>query len=137
MDIKSVNYLEIRQSVLTKILGLHTAFLHCAGFGKDKTDVSAVIPAVTRREFRRTQEMLLPEFTISPRQAKPNLGSIFKFIIDPFWPCLLLPLATWWLCPALSGLGQPYRLYRADGLPPRLLVDDPAHCGFFHLRHWF
>ena len=39
--------------------------------------------------------------------------------------------------PALSGLGQPYRLYRADGLPPRLLVDDPAHCGFFHLRHWF
>ena len=98
LDMKSVNYLEIRQSVLTKILGLHTAFLHCAGFGKDKTDVSAVIPAVTRREFRRTLEMLLPEFTISPRQAKPNLGSIFKFIIDPFWPCLLLPLATWWLC---------------------------------------
>ncbi|MBC8570661.1 PH domain-containing protein [Zongyangia hominis] len=94
----SINYLDIRQSVLTKILRLHTAFIHCAGFGKDKSDVSAVIPAVTERELHRTLHLLLPEFTLSKREAKPNLGSIFKFIIDPFWPCLLLPLATLLLC---------------------------------------
>jgi len=93
--VRDINFVDIRQTVLARMLRLHSAFIHAVGYGKAKDDVSAVIPACRRPEMLRQLRMILPEFTLTPRQAKPNFGAWMRFVMDALWPCLLLPAATW------------------------------------------
>lgn len=93
--IDAVNYVDIRQSVLTKMLGLYSVFIHAVGFGKAKDDVSALIPASNSHDLMHHLDLLLPEFKLTKRQAKPNLGALFRFLNDAFWLCLFLPLLTY------------------------------------------
>lgn len=92
--VEAINYVDIRQSVLTKLLGLYSVFIHAVGFGKAQDDVSALIPASRARDLMHHIGLLLPEFRLTKRQAKPNFGALFRFLNDAFWFCLLLPLAT-------------------------------------------
>ena len=93
--VKDINFVDIRQTVLARMLGLHSAFIHAVGYGKAKDDVSAVIPACSWPEMLRQLQLCLPEFRLTPRQAKPNFGALMRFVMDALWPCLLLPAATW------------------------------------------
>lgn len=88
-----INYIDIRQSLVTKLLGLYSVFVNAVGYGKEKDDISAMIPANSWDRLQRHLHFLLPEFTTSPRQVKPNGGAIFRFILDPLVPTLLIPAA--------------------------------------------
>ena len=72
-----INYIDIRQSLVTKLLGLHSVFVNAVGYGKEKDDISAMIPANPWERLQRHLHFLLPEFAASPRQVKPNGGAIF------------------------------------------------------------
>lgn len=39
-----INYIDIRQSLVTKLLGLYSVFVNAVGYGKEKDDISAMIP---------------------------------------------------------------------------------------------
>ncbi|MDD2955065.1 MAG: PH domain-containing protein [Oscillospiraceae bacterium] len=97
VQVRDINFVDIRQTVLSRILGLHSAFIHAVGYGKAKDDVTAVIPACRWPQMMRQLQLVLPEFCLSPRQAKPNFGAWMRFVMDALWPCLLLPAATWFL----------------------------------------
>ena len=88
-----INYIDIRQSLVTKLLGLHSVFVNAVGYGKEKDDISAMIPANPWERLQRHLHFLLPEFAASPRQVKPNGGAIFRFILDPLLPTLSIPVA--------------------------------------------
>lgn len=98
LSLSGVSYLDIRQTVFTSVLHLHTVFIHAIGYGKHKGDVSILMPACTSRTLRQGLRLLLPELAPSPRQLKPNLGALFRFLIAPFWPCFLFPAGTVLLC---------------------------------------
>ncbi len=98
LDLSQVNYLDIRQSVSTKLLRLQSAFLHTAGYGKNKEDVSALIPAAKNQDAAQTLQILAPELIPSPRSIQPNLGAIMKFLLDALWCCVLVPAGSWLLC---------------------------------------
>lgn len=106
VDVGAINYVDIRQSVLTRLLGLYSVFIHAVGFGKAKDDVSALIPASTSRDLMHHLGLLLPEFKLSRRQAKPNFGALFRFLNDAFWPCLLLPPTTFILSRIFEGWAE-------------------------------
>ena len=93
--VSALNYVDIRQSVLTKMLGLYSVFISAVGYGKQQDDVSALIPATTSRDLMHHLSLLLPEFHLAKRQLRPNFGAILRFLLDALYPCLLLPLATW------------------------------------------
>ena len=88
-----INYIDIRQSLITKLLGLYSVFVNAVGYGKEKDDISAMIPANLWERLQRHLHFLLPEFVASPRQIKPNAGSLFRFILDPLLPTLAIPVA--------------------------------------------
>lgn len=92
-----VSYVDIQQTVFTKILELQSVFIHAIGYGKDKDDILSVIPAASGEELRGSLSLLLPEFVPTQRVLRPNPGAIFKFIGDPAWPCVLIPLGSWLL----------------------------------------
>ncbi len=109
LDLSQVNYLDIRQSVSTKALRMQSAFLHTAGYGKYKEDVSALIPAANNREAARTLQILAPELIPSPRSVKPNFGAVMKFLLDAVWCCLLVPAGSWLLCRLVPSWAQVIR----------------------------
>ena len=87
-----INYIDIRQSLVTKLLGLYSVFVNAVGYGKEKNDISAMIPANPWPRLQRHLHFLLPEFVSSPRQVKPNPGSIFRFLLDPLIPTVSIPV---------------------------------------------
>ena len=120
LDLSQVNYLDIRQSVSTKALQMQSAFLHTAGYGKNKEDVSALIPAAHNRDAQRTLQMLAPELVPSPRSIQPNFGAIMKFLLDAVWCCILVPAASWLLCRLVPDWEQVIRYIGLIAMVPAL-----------------
>lgn len=102
VSVDQINYLDIRQSVLSFLLRFCSVHISAVGYAKRKEDVSSVVPAVRTRDVGKTLGMFFPEFVAQPRQVWHNPGALFKFIGDPSWGCVLIPLATLllrWLFP--------------------------------------
>lgn len=105
--VKDISFIDIRQSLLTRIIGLHSVYLNAIGFGKQQSDITAIVPFSSKRKCLGHLASLLPEYKAVPRQLKPNAGAIMKFIIEPLWPCLLIPALTFIavaLWPAWDGM---------------------------------
>lgn len=103
VNTRDISYVDIRQSLFTRVLRLYSVFIHAIGFRKDKSDIAAIVPFSAKKKTMRQLDLLLPEYCMTPRTLKPNAGAIFKFILEPLWPCLLIPAATIvipWLLPA-------------------------------------
>lgn len=92
-----VNFLDIRRTVLSCILGFATVSINAIGYAKFKDDVTGVIPAVRNSDMQKTISMFFPEFRPTPRKLHHNPGALFKFIGDPFWPCALIPIVAFFL----------------------------------------
>ncbi len=95
LKVHEINFITLRQSLATKLLRLYSVFAHCSGFGKKAEDISAIAPAVKKRDFDNTLKMILPEFNLSKITHRPNNWSIFKFVLDPLYPCALIPFITY------------------------------------------
>ena len=91
---KSLICLDIRQTLLTKILGVNSLFVHAVGLGKFENDVSALIPGVKNKNTNRAIKDLSPKFIPTKRTLTPNFGAIFRFIADPLYFCIAIPIIT-------------------------------------------
>ncbi len=98
IDISSINYVDIRQTLISKLFGVYSVFVNAVGFGKRKDDLAAVMPAATKKGLERYMMRIMPEYHAAKRQLKPNAGAIFKFIIEPIWACVLTPAFTALIC---------------------------------------
>lgn len=78
-----INLIELRQSMITKLLGFFTAFIHCSGYGKQKNELSVLIPAAEWREAGYSLKLLLPEIPIIKKKYKPRLRTLSRFLIPP------------------------------------------------------
>ncbi len=82
---KHINYIDIRQSISTKLLGLSSVFVNCTGYGKEKNESSVLMPPIGKRELADNLSVLFPEVHYKKPTMRPNFFSIFKFIADPAW----------------------------------------------------
>ena len=98
MDLRQINFVDIRQSLMTKILRMESVFLYTAGYGKNKEDISVLIPVSMEWENRSTLHRLLPEMLPSPCTLRPNPGAIMKFLMDALVLCAAVPICSWLLC---------------------------------------
>ncbi len=90
----SINYLDIRQSFFTSLLGIYSVSLDAIGYKKERHGMSVIIPTISKKRLMPMVKKLLPDFIISKRQIKPNFGAIIRFTLDPLYPCLLIPLIS-------------------------------------------
>lgn len=82
-----VNFIDIRQSIVTKLLRLHSLYISAVGYGKQKDDISCIIPTEQEKHFEKNREAIFPAMAPSPRQLAPEAKGIMRFI---GLPCLLL-----------------------------------------------
>lgn len=91
---KDLSFIDIRQTVLTKIFNFYAVFVYAVGGKKNKYDITTIIPSVSRKNLKPTFSSIFPEYTIVPVTIKPNKGALFKFITDPLYFCLGIPLLS-------------------------------------------
>lgn len=92
--VSDINFINIKQGLFTKLLGVYTVFGHCVGVGKKKEDITTITPAGNKQEIDESFAVLFPEFERAKITLRPNFLALFRFIADPLWPCILLPIAT-------------------------------------------
>ncbi len=83
IDTNKINYIEIKQSIITKFFGLISIFINISGYGKDNNSSAILIPSTIEDEAFRNLSILLPEFDIAPKQIKPDKKTFKRFIIPP------------------------------------------------------
>jgi len=96
MRVDKINYLDIRQSILSKIFGLNITFVHCTGYGKDSKTSPVLIPAATSFQTKASLRLLLPEFKQQQREVYPKeLSRIMAYIWQPLTIMSVTYLSAW------------------------------------------
>ncbi len=85
----SLNFLSVRQSLLTRVLRLYSVSANSAGFGKQKEDMSIVIPSVGHKGLVMSLELLFPSYKMVHRSVKPRMNAVMQYLLDPLWLFLL------------------------------------------------
>lgn len=107
MNVEKVNLVESRQSIITKAFHIHSLFLHCAGYGKAKNELSVLFPAASEKRVWEIVQNIMPEWHFTKRTVSPKGKSIFRFILTPVGIGVALGLAALVLAgifPRLSDL---------------------------------
>ena len=80
VNVDSVFYLDIRQSVMTRLLRIYLVFIRCTGYGKGKNEAAVLIPSATRRDLAATLGGLLPGIRPHTRTVGPTRGAWFRYL---------------------------------------------------------
>lgn len=102
-----INLIELRQTLITKLCGLYIALIHCNGYGKNKDELSVLMPACVKSDLRKNMHLLLPEIPFCKPTIKPKLRYLSRFIIPPLtWigSVLAVWLVAWWFFPGFREL---------------------------------
>lgn len=81
--VRRINLIELRQSLLTKLFGFYSAFIHANGYGKKKDELSVLMPAGESGELSQNLLLLLPEIPVCPPQIRPHIRYLSRFLIPP------------------------------------------------------
>ena len=128
-----INYIDIRQSLVTKLLGLYSVFVNAVGYGKEKDDISAMIPANPWERlasaFAAAGICRIPPASETQRRRHLSLHS---------GPASSHPVHSggrFGAGNAVSQLGGFHLFYCLDGDAPLPVVFGRAASGLFLLRH--
>lgn len=83
-----VNFIDIRQSVTTRVLKLYSLYLSAVGYGKQKDDISCVIPTESGARFEESLKRVFPGMAPAARSFAPGRSGILKFTGLPAF-CIL------------------------------------------------
>lgn len=84
-------FVDIRQSLLTRLFRLYSVYLNAVGLGKERTDISAILPFARKAHTDLHLGLLLPEFKAAPPTIRPNPGAALKFLLFPACFFALIP----------------------------------------------
>ena len=94
MKIEGISFVNIKQGLFTKLLGIYTAFVHSVGVGKKRGDITAIIPPNDLSAIRKNLEELLPEYKPLQFSLRPDKRAFLGFVADPLWILIPLTLIT-------------------------------------------
>lgn len=86
----SINFVDYRQSIVSKLLHLHMVFVNCIGYGKDKNAMSVLLPVSPVHASCREVRQLLPEYPLHGVDLKAAPMSVYRYVFYPLWAMLLL-----------------------------------------------
>ena len=89
-----IHFVDIRQSLTTKLLHLYSVYISAVGYGKQKDDISCVILTENAAVFRRVYGNLFPTLPPEERQYCPIPSGLLRFIGTPLCLCLAIILAA-------------------------------------------
>ncbi len=118
LKVNRLNRIELRQSMMTKLLHIQSVFVRCSGYGKRNNDLSVLLPACAEKRMRTQLKLLLPEVEFKKRSVKPKLLYLMRFFTLPILLLIgitALAFLLFWLIPNWHDTIQFIAI--ASGLP--------------------
>ena len=98
-----VNFIDIRQSLTTKVMGLYSLYISAVGYGKQKEDITCLVPTEGETKFRQNRTLLFPALSPAPRSLPASMRGVMRFAAQPLCLCLGVPLITGLLIRLMEG----------------------------------
>lgn len=89
-----IAYLDMRQTLTTKIFSIASLYVYCAGYGKEKNERAVLVPATSKREVEGTMRMLMPEIPPVKATVKPPPRGIIGYILPSFIMLIAIPVSA-------------------------------------------
>lgn len=94
LRLSEISFVDLRQSLLTRLLRLYSVYLNAIGFGKEQADIAAIVPFSRKTRVLSRLSLLLPEFVPSDRTLRPGRVAFLKFLLWPVVYCALIPVSA-------------------------------------------
>ncbi len=88
--ISAVSYADMRQTLGSWLLRLHTVFVRCIGYGKAKNTLSVLLPFCREDTAKKELEQLFWEYRPSAISVRPAPFSLFRYCLFPLLCIVLL-----------------------------------------------
>ena len=85
IDIKKINYIDVRQNFLMKIFHVGSVNINCSGYGTSPFEHPVILPMLTRSKINTLLRQLGMEKQISDREIKPENLAFWSYISIPFY----------------------------------------------------
>ncbi len=105
--LSAVNYVDIRQTLGSRLLRLRTVFIRCIGYGKAKNTLSVLLPFCREKTAQAELARLLPEYRSTPVSLRPIPRSLPRYCLFPLVSIAVLhpaSLLLQWHLPAWEEL---------------------------------
>lgn len=80
---RKINYLDLRQSFITKSFNKSSLNINCSGYGKDKNELPVLLPILAKNEINEALEMLGFNKHMVKRAFKPQKRAFMTYIGVP------------------------------------------------------
>ena len=106
----AIHYADRRQTLTARLLKLHTVYISCTGYGKDKNTLAVLLPPARAGQIQRELAALLPTITPIPLTLRPARGALLRYMRLPLLLLAAIP-PTGQVARALFPLWQELILY--------------------------
>ena len=89
---QKINYYDLTQTLLMKIFRICSVTLDCAGYGKSRREISALIPITTYQQMNASLKMLVPDLPRPKPEIRTGKRDIMRFITIPLMLSCIPPL---------------------------------------------
>lgn len=113
-----INYFDIQQSFLMKMFSICSVHIQCAGYGKGRREIAALIPISTFSEVESTLKLIAPEVPLPEMTLHSRPRNIMRFLWPPIWMAMLLPIADYVLISLFPGWREVIRFVAVIGEIP-------------------
>lgn len=105
IDRDKITALELRQTLFMRVLGVYTAVITAAGYGRDLGARPVLIPAADPRTLCEALDRLLPEYPLKTGRIRTARRAWFRYLVFPFL-IVIFSILPWmaggfWQAPAL------------------------------------
>lgn len=87
---QNIGFLDIRQTLLTRLFCFSSVFVYSIGYGKYKDELDSIIPCANPRHLKDRLSLLLPEYQLSPRQIAPEKAGLLPLPPLPYFVIALV-----------------------------------------------
>lgn len=132
IKVSKINRIEIRQTLMTKLIGLQSVFVQCCGYGKISNNLSVLLPAGTTHNIEKRLAFLLPEYTFPEREIKPKKAYLGRFLNPPIWIIIGLTVLFTFLIWLLPGLASTLKFIGGASLLPAVWFLVVKIASYYH-----
>ncbi len=132
IQVKRINRLDIRQTFVTRLLGVQSVFVRSCGYGKQSQNLAVLLPAGTNTRVKAQLSLLLPEYPITSNQIRSKKKYLLRFAALPFWMSIGEILLFWKLSLLLPNLKDTVLFVGAAMLIPTLWLFVVRITAYFH-----
>ncbi|WHY86618.1 PH domain-containing protein [Neobacillus novalis] len=132
---EKVQAIEIKQSILKRLLGLAEVKLTCAGslsFGEETLEINSLYPFLpVQRAYEMVSE-ILPTYEVTPKMKRLPKKSLWVRLFSPSWIWVITTAVLFYFRPAVLGVEQAWWIVSAALL---LMIIAIRWLDFIHTKY--